>query len=408
MKRMSKTLYCVVTFAALSLASQSYAKDPILRVGMSKYCPSKYSGSTTGAEALPAVIAALAANAALQLTSSLIDDITTYLEKKPATTLVDVYPADAFLGFDGTQVRFTDGTQCVWVAAAESFSQPSIDPLGLPIKTVQAPTYNQAELDNIVPFPVSDQGTFTQMTGVSGRVSFYFEAAVATAPTNDAWRLVPQKMYYPSFIAKSNVFQSRTHDVALTIQYSEPGKDDQPFATFSVAETDVEEGSLPAVVLSKRLGWMKPPSVQTTSLKKDSKPFYPIDVKAQLVETRKPDELADAIAKALGAKKTDLSNAVSDKVTSALSQQVRVDTAAKAATDLKTANDAYNTAYTAAKDAYAKWKTATDDTIRTLALNNAHVAYLVLDQATGTAQRAAAAADTSFKAAPDLPPLPKA
>ncbi|MGF6774877.1 hypothetical protein [Paraburkholderia sp. GAS334] len=80
------------------------------------------------------------------------------------------------------------------------------------------------------------------------------------------------------------------------------------------------------------------------------------------------------------------------------------DAATKATTGLKTANDAYNTAYTGAKDATDKYQAAVksgDSTATTLALNNARVAALVLQHATGAAQDAAAAAGSHFDPAPD-------
>lgn len=402
MKTLTKTLAVIVALAAASLAPATYAQDPAFRVGTSKVCPSEYNGSTKAGEAVPAIIAGLAANAAMQLTSSLIDDITTYLEKKPATTLVDVYPADALLGYDGKDIRFADGTQCIWVAAAASFVAPTISQLGAPTGKRD---FTDGELTQWVPFDTTNKKVFLQMTGLNAKPVFYFEAQVVTAPTNDAWRLVPKKMWYPSFLAKSNVFQSRTHDVAFTIQYSEPGKDDQPFATFSVTESDVEEGALPGKVLGQRLGWMKTVAAQPPAdVKMNGGPYFPVDIKAQLVETRKPNELADALSKALGAKKTDMATALSDKVTYALSPQARADAATKATTDLKTANDVYNTAYTAAKDAMDKYQAAVksgDSAATTLALNNARVAGLVLQQATEAVRDAAAAAGSHFDPAPD-------
>ncbi|WP_275760563.1 hypothetical protein [Ralstonia pseudosolanacearum] len=410
MKRLAKAIAVIATLTGASLAPASHAQSPEFRVGTAKVCPSKFNGSTNKGEALPGIVAALAANAAMQLTSSLIDDITTYLDKKPATTLVDVYPVDALLGFDGKDIRFADGTQCVWVAAATSFVAPTINPLGAPSGKRE---FSDAELTQWVPFYAKDKKVFLQMTGLNAVPVFYFEAEVVTAPTNDAWRLVPNMMWYPSFISKSNVFQSQTHDVAFTIQYSEPGKDDQPFATFSVMESDVEEGTLPGKVVGKRLGWMNTVTAQPpTNVRANAGPYFPVDIKAQLVETRKPNQLADALSKALGAKKTDIATAVSGKVTYALSSQARADAATQATNDLKTANDAYNTAYTAAKDAMDKYLAAVnsgDSTATTLALNNARVAALVLQLATGAAQNAAAAAGSHFDPAPDpTASLPKA
>ncbi|SDC46984.1 hypothetical protein [Paraburkholderia lycopersici] len=412
MKRLTTTLLASAAVAPSLLGDPAFAQDPVLRVGLSKVCPSDYDGSNATSEALPAIAVALLGNAAMQLTSSLIDDITTYLEKKPATTLDDVYPADVFLQTDGKgKITIADSAQCVWVAASASFVPPTIKPLGGRTSGSKALTYSDEDLHRLVPFDVTDRKVFLSMTGAREPVVFYFEARVAMSSTAEAWRLAPKKMYYPTFIAQSNAFQSRAHDVAFTIQYSNPGQDNQPFATFSITKTDLQEGTLPAQVVGKNLAWMKVPTDKPPTAA-ESGGYAPVNVRAQLVETRKPNELADAMAKALGAKKSDIATAVGDKVSYALSAQTRADAAVAATTTLKTANDAYNTAYTSAKDAMSKYDDAqkgNDDSAKALALNNARVASLVLAHATGAARDAAAAAGSQFTPAPDpTKDLPKA
>ncbi|AQV93197.1 hypothetical protein BJN34_04710 [Cupriavidus necator] len=192
------------------------------------------------------------------------------------------------------------------------------------------------------------------------------------------WRLVPLTAYYPKFLHSSNIFQSSTHDLSLTLEYASPGSG--PFATYHLALPALSEGELTReMVASKGTGWLAMP--QATTAPAGGMAFYPVNVTAQLIETRKPNEVALALGKVAKDKETDLSNQLSAKVLYALSQDTRVDAYTAATTAAKSANEAYNKAYDDAKAAYDLYNTAkqgNDPTTINRTLNNARVCGSVI------------------------------
>ncbi|MHA6895998.1 hypothetical protein ACQUJT_18200 [Ralstonia pseudosolanacearum] len=405
MRTLSQGLAAVGLYLALGAAN---AASPMMRVGTSSVCPSELNpAGVAQAEALP-IVAALAAGVVANLAGSLIDDINTYLTATPSTTIADVYPIDALLTYDTTKrvTTFAEGTQCVWVVVSNELGDPYYDNTGVKVLK-DTPKLDEAVLKSLVPFDVQKRQLFVDATGVRKTpVLFYFEAKVKSLDDGSAWRLAPWTVYYPKFFESSNVFQSSQHDFALTIQYSEPGKESSPFATYMLKRDAMEESSLDtASIRQTRLAWMPPPKVAAPSKEGT---FFPTNITASLVETRKPNELAKALSKSATDQKSAVTSLVNDKVTYALSQDTRLASYAKNATAAKTALDAYNKAYADAKTAQAKYeaaKKAGDTSAAKLALNDAQVAYYLLAQAESAARSALGDAQLPFTPGDKLPDL---
>ncbi|CAG2161231.1 hypothetical protein [Cupriavidus numazuensis] len=407
MRRKKTTLLKVVALsAALGGAGWAHAQ-PQLRVGLSGECPSAHSGGVASPRIAP-IVAGIAASLAAEAAKSLIDKLNDYLTTEKSVNVQDTYPAEALFISDGQQIVFAPEAQCVWVAVADEFHTPRRDSTGRVQTEVDGTAIKVASpeaVSTLVQFNAKNKAAVVDFTGADSPLLFYYEAEVRQPQSKTGWRLVPLTAYYPKFLHSSNIFQSRLHDLSLTIQYASPGSG--PFATYHLVLPALSEGELTRqMVASKGTGWLAVP--QATTAPTGGVAFYPVNVTAQLIETRKPNEVAMALGKVAKDKETDLSNQLSAKVLYSLSQDTRTDTYTAAATAAKSANDVYNKAYDDAKAAYDLYSTAKqsgDPGTINRTLNNARVAYKVLDLAKADAERKMAAANLAFQALPDLPSL---
>lgn len=383
----------------------AYAKDPQVRVGLGYACPSSYTGSATQPE-VAAIFAAIAADLALQATTSLIDKFNTYLTTDKAVKVEDTFPVDTLLSSDGKKTTFDSSVQCIWVVVANDFQPPKLDGLGQPASTQASET---PPLSEIVPFTdIANPQAVVDFTGAKSRILYYYEAKVKVqSPNGNAWRLIPQYVYYPKFLHSSNIFQSSTHDFSMTLQYSAPAHDSAPFATYNLSYPSMSEGGLTtSEALSKGTGWLPFPS-DPGGPTAGSPSFYPVNVTAQVIETRHPNELATIIGKTSEDKKADIANLASSKTLLALSQDARFQSASTATDAAKAALEDYNKAYDDAKAALAAYNAAPDADSKARALNAVRVEYQLLNQAKTTVQsKMAAAGIRDFKPYATLQSIP--
>lgn len=403
--------YLAIALAAaamLGTASLAEAKDPQIRVGVSSVCPA--SNSVAGAEFAP-IVAAILVDLAVQASAAMIDALNAYLTTPGTVTLQNSVPVATFLSSSPKGVTFDTSVHCVWVAVATDFQSPKVDSTGKVLVANRNPLSTDV-LTQDVPFadPQYKQQVI-DYTGATSPLLLYFEGVIVPSSDNTAWRIVPKAWYYPKFLQSSNVFQSNSHDLAFTVQYSAPGKDSAPFATYTLNQQALDEGQLTLDdVTAKATGWMALPSYNRPQDAVGG--FYPVNVTAQVVESRHPNELATVLGKVAEDQKSAIGTAVGNKVQYAVSEPTRAADKQTNATAAQTANDAYNKAYDAASAAYTAYTAATkanpqDPGTVTRTLTTARLDYQALNIAQNNAQAAMGASNLPFKALPPLNALPQ-
>lgn len=306
----------------LCFASTAHARDPQVRVGLSAVCPSQFTGGTAQGESVfLAAGVAIATSAAANIAGHLVDKAATYLTAEDAIKATDVMPVSALLtsstGSGDKKVFIASPAKCVWVAVADEFSEPGIDGGGASIKgsTWAEPTSDQARA--IVPFPIASNAPAMMlgMVGAKSPLRFYFEGKWVSHDKEPLWRLAPQLAWYPRFIAQNNIFKSQ-HDLAMTLTFTEPGKD-TAIASFPLVQNAIEEGDLTTErVRSIRYPWVPIPKPAT--IPADGGAFYPVNLTVNFIETRKPNAFANALGKALADNKSSVTGAVSSETNKAL------------------------------------------------------------------------------------------
>lgn len=378
--------------SALS-ASSALAQSPQLRVGVSTRCPATDASPEKTGEIAPLAIAIIS-DLAVQAAGSLIDKFSTYMTTPGVLSVQRTYSLDGFLQNTAQGVELSPSAGCVWVAVAGSFALPKDSATGIDSSTAA----------QYVPFSSQFREKVLQVTGVRSELLLYFEGTLQPSRDSTAWRIRPKLWYYPKFLQESGFFQKNAHDLTMTIQFAEPGRDSAPFSTFNLAWSDQAEGALTNETVTGLMpAWMSFPQVPTSHPTTGA--FFPVNVTAQVIETRQPNTIAAWFGKAAADNKQAALTAISDRVEYALSQQTRMAAYTTATTNATAANDTYNTAYDKAKTAYDAWVTASkgnDPAATQRALTTAQLAYRSLSLAQSAAETQMAAAGIPFKALPDI------
>jgi hypothetical protein len=151
------------------------------------------------------------------------------------------------------------------------------------------------------------------------------------------------------------------------------------------------------MVTSTQPGWMNLPPIPASPPKQGG--FLPVNVTAQIVETRKPNTIAGWLGSTAADKKADLVKLVEDKTLYALSPDTRNAEKTTATTEAETASKAYTDAYTAAKKAYADYTAAkaTGDAVAiSQTANAARITYKAFENAEYAAKAKMKAAGIQF------------
>jgi hypothetical protein len=397
----------LLAFTLVASSEYSYARDPEIRVGLSAKCPASGASPAQTSEVLPAAIAAaLLAGLVQQAVGSTIDKINTYLTTPGVVSLQRTYPGDDFLTTNAKGAEVNPGSGCVWVAVADSFKRPTTGQNDTDPSPPDDPKV-LANMKALIPFEAAHPEVIIGRTGATAPLLVYFEGIVEMSHDGTRWRIIPEKWVYPKFLHSSNLFQSSAHDAALTIEWANPGQETSPFAKLSLVWTAKEEGAITDdVVLSETPGWMPLPTVADLASKKGG--FYPVNVTAQFVETRKPNVVAGWIGGTLTSKKTDLETSAGDKTLLLVSGKAQDSAAVTATTDATTAFTGYQTAYKSAKAALDTYNTAkgTNDPVQiNQAKTAALLAYQTLAQAQNTASIKLKASGITFEPSPALAPI---
>ncbi|UXY16652.1 hypothetical protein N8I74_06430 [Chitiniphilus purpureus] len=401
----------LIAVAVLGGVSAVVQAEPLLRVGVTHACPTAYT--TPGQEAegfLETILIGVAVDVAANLAGSLISSLGDYLTQDSSLTLNGLYPVKGFYVNTAKGVFPASQAKCVWVAVADKFTAPSRDEYGTEIETEGARRVSPEEGAALIPsLHANIPHAAVELTGLAATPVFYYEGEIELSPDNTAWRLVTKKLFYPKFIEEAGLFHSQTRDFGLTLEYSKPAAD-KPFAIFSFNQSAMAEGSLNGKAgLAFQSGWMPLPEAAPPS-DKNLKLFFPVNLKAQFVETRKPNVLSKAVGNALKSNKDKAVSAVKDETLLALSKDARITAKGKSLDEVEVALVAYTTAQSAAKTAYDDYQAAVaakDATKTANALNAANAAYVRLAQAENNARAKAAAAGIPFTEAGHPGPLPK-
>ncbi|SIO71979.1 hypothetical protein SAMN05444172_8355 [Burkholderia sp. GAS332] len=406
----------------LLATSTTHAKDPQIRVGISYICPGTGSPTNQGPE-LGAIVAAVLADVGVQAAGALIDQISAYLSSPPPVSITNTGSLPAFLISNSAGVQFDNEVQCVWVVVADDFQQPTKDAYGKATNAQNpapaAPTgaseaaANPSGASEAAPGAIpSTNLNYTQIqefSGVKSEILMYFEGQISMSSDKSAWRIDPQAWYYPNFLQKANfLFQKKAHDIALTIQFASPGKESAPFATYSLAALNTESSALDlGEVSAKASKWLPLPTY--TRAQGAVGEFFPINITGQLVETRKPNELATVLSKVAVDKKNALTTSLGNRIQLALSPGVQEQNQQQATTAAQTANTSYDTAYTnvkAARDTYNKSKAGADSAATTAAWNSWNASYATYQIAESQADAQMKAGGVAFKKIADQSIVP--
>lgn len=366
---------------AQSASSPSSAPTE-MRVAFTELCP------VTAAEkesAVGAIAVSIAANLGTRVIGGAIDTLSGYLTEDKASVYSTTSRMEGMFAFEGGKISINKDERCMVISVASKYGSlpdPDDNADQLKIMSDQSPSVNLA---------------IYKAVGLIGKPDFYAEFRLRSNSDAGAKQMVftylPKFIYYPKFVSKATMLKKPERDVLLKIDFLEPGGAGA-FGTIEVQWSGVKNGGITAESLrSRKLPWVAlPESARNIEMPGGATriPVFPVNVKAQLVETTKPHTLAKYIGEALKSEKETITNATKEAVNLAFSQDARISARNVAITEVEEKYKSYLDLYDLANEAYQKYAAhAPGDTVgKQKAALAVKIAYQKLANAEAALRRA--------------------
>lgn len=314
-----------------------------MRVAFTELCPvtpDEKEGVLSG------IAVSIAANVGAKIVGGAIDVLSSYLTKEEASIFATTSRMDGLFYSEAGKLTLNEFERCMVIAVGSNFSEVS-------------DKKKQAELQ-ILPgkTPSTNLAIYNALKLVS-EPNFYAEFRLVSNADHGAnpsvFTLVPKFIHYPEFVAEDTLLKKAERDVLLNVEFIEPGQA-QAFGSMEMKWTGVKKGDITsAAIRSRKLPWIALPA-STGSLKSpggdQTSPLFPINVKANLIETAKPFTLAKYIGEALKEEKDTITKVAKESIEYSLSQDARLSAKNLAINDIESKYKTYLDAYDTASKSY--------------------------------------------------------